>query len=165
MMGSFLPLAVGVAVITAALVYVLLPLARAGSGAAEWRDRSLGKCTPTAIETLREIEFDRETGKLSDADYASLKTSYTEQALCEMRGDRSEANVPPPVAMAADRGALLPPSREVAVCPQCGPRPQTNATYCSGCAQYLPGACAGCGASVIEPAARFCGGCGRALAA
>jgi hypothetical protein len=31
----------------------------------------------SAIDALREIEFDRATGKLSDDDYAALKTEYT----------------------------------------------------------------------------------------
>ena len=39
----------------------------------------------SAIDALREIEFDRATGKLSDDDYASLKTEYTRTALVEMR--------------------------------------------------------------------------------
>jgi hypothetical protein len=30
-----------------------------------------------ALAALKEIEFDRETGKLSDADYELLKTRYT----------------------------------------------------------------------------------------
>src|SRR5205085_11291277 len=34
-----------------------------------------------ALAALKEIEFDRETGKLSDEDYAFLKAKYTEAAL------------------------------------------------------------------------------------
>ena len=37
--------------------------------------------TSDAVVALREIEFDRATGKLSDADYAELKTRYTRAAL------------------------------------------------------------------------------------
>ena len=37
------------------------------------------------MAALREIEFDRATGKLSDADYAELKARYTEQAIAAMR--------------------------------------------------------------------------------
>ncbi len=39
----------------------------------------------SAIDALREIEFDRATGKLSDDDYAALKAEYTRTALVELR--------------------------------------------------------------------------------
>src|SRR5512138_779983 len=46
-----------------------------------------------ALAALKEIEFDRETGKLSDEDYAYLKTKYTGAALEALRAE--EAPVPP----------------------------------------------------------------------
>ena len=39
----------------------------------------------SAVAALREIEFDRATGKLSDADYADLKARYTKEAVAAMR--------------------------------------------------------------------------------
>jgi hypothetical protein len=42
-----------------------------------------------AIDALREIEFDRATGKLSDEDYASLKARYTGLAVQAMRDERA----------------------------------------------------------------------------
>jgi hypothetical protein len=50
-------------------------------------------------------------------------------------------------------------------CPTCGPRPESDATYCSGCGHYLPGACGSCGTAVELPGARFCNSCGAQLAA
>src|SRR5678816_1492984 len=38
-----------------------------------------------ALAALKEIEFDRATGKLSDEDYALLKRKYTAEALEAMR--------------------------------------------------------------------------------
>jgi len=38
-----------------------------------------------ALRALKEIEFDRATGKLSDSDYEQLKAKYTEQALIALR--------------------------------------------------------------------------------
>src|SRR3954470_22626072 len=38
-----------------------------------------------ALAALKEIEFDRETGKLSDSDYHFLKTKYTAAALEALR--------------------------------------------------------------------------------
>ena len=66
-----------------------------------------------AIDALREIEFDRETGKLSDVDYDSLKASYTQRAVTAMRdGERL-------------------------VCEKCGPRPEAEARFCSRCGRAL----------------------------
>jgi hypothetical protein len=44
-----------------------------------------------ALTALKEIEFDRETGKLSDADYELLKAKYTGVALEALRLDSAAA--------------------------------------------------------------------------
>jgi hypothetical protein len=44
-----------------------------------------------ALAALKEIEFDRETGKLSDEDYAFLKGKYTGVALDALRAESAEA--------------------------------------------------------------------------
>ncbi len=60
-----------------------------------------------ALTALKEIEFDRETGKLSDADYELLKRKYTVAALEALRVE-GEANAPADVeAMIAVRVAAL----------------------------------------------------------
>src|SRR2546425_7709399 len=41
-----------------------------------------------ALRALKEIEFDRATGKLSDADYDALKQKYTAEALVALRAER-----------------------------------------------------------------------------
>ena len=38
-----------------------------------------------ALAALKEIDFDRETGKLSDGDYEFLKTKYTRAALAALQ--------------------------------------------------------------------------------
>jgi hypothetical protein len=68
-----------------------------------------------AIDALREIEFDRETGKLSESDYAALKGEYTQRAVALMR------------------------AVEAPVCPVCGPRPERDAIFCSNCGMSLGG--------------------------
>ncbi|HEY6210255.1 MAG TPA: hypothetical protein VIW28_14420, partial [Gemmatimonadales bacterium] len=42
-----------------------------------------------ALRALKEIEFDRATGKLSDDDYDALKRRYTTEALAALRAERS----------------------------------------------------------------------------
>lgn len=162
-------LIVGTVLAVAALAFVLLPLFRddVAAGAMSRRppsvDRSEGD-RERAVDALREIEFDRETGKLSDADYTALKASYTQRALVAMRAESELA--PPhaadidPVEMAVRRYR----ARRTA-CPDCGPRPEPDAAYCSTCGLYLEGACAHCGAEVEARGARYCGSCGHTLAA
>ena len=120
-----------------------------------------------AVEALREIEFDRATGKLSDADYHNLKRTYTQQAVDAMR--RADAADRAPVAaLPLDQeveAAILAHRARPFHCARCGPRPERDAIYCSECGLFLPGRCDACGAPVAEPGARFCSSCGEVLAA
>ena len=127
-----------------------------------------------AVAALREIEFDRETGKLSDSDYAELKTRYTREALAELRAADARDAALAPVAVLALSPADAADPVEAAIrrarenqrsCGVCGPRPEPDATYCSNCGLYLPGACAKCGTHVDLVGSRFCSGCGDHLAA
>jgi hypothetical protein len=114
-----------------------------------------------AIAALREIEFDRATGKLSDADYAALRERYASQALATMRADDRRSSVaddPAEAAIRAYRAAH-------ATCATCGIRPENDATYCSNCGSYLPGKCASCGVAVTAAGVRYCIDCGNRLAA
>src|SRR5262249_50999484 len=107
-----------------------------------------------------EIEFDRATGKLSDADYATLRERYATEALAAMRAAPASAGSDDPIeaAVRAYRGAHP-------TCANCGIRPEEDATYCSNCGSYLPGRCDGCGVAVTASGVRFCIDCGRRLAA
>jgi ribosomal protein L40E len=108
-------LLVGTALAVASLLYVLYPLFRAESGfAPAFRPSSAPpRRQGAAVEALRELEFDRQTGKISETDYTELKARYTDQALTVMRA----GNLP--------------------VCERCGPRPEADAEYCSKCGAAL----------------------------
>jgi len=116
-----------------------------------------------AVTALREIEFDRATGKLSDVDYAELKARYTEQAIVAMRGEASPDAAPTPTDDEIE--AAVRAYRAGASCPTCGPRPEPDAAFCSNCGRYLNDRCAGCGAPVDALDARYCIRCGNRLAA
>jgi formate dehydrogenase maturation protein FdhE len=120
----------------------------------------------SAVAALREIEFDRETGKLSDADYAQLKARYTQQAIAAMRREDAASLAGVSAVSDADIEAAVRAYREQhAMCPTCGPRPEVDAIYCSTCGRYLRDRCAACGAPVDAPDARYCMSCGDRLAA
>jgi hypothetical protein len=124
-----------------------------------------------ALLALKEIEFDRETGKLSDADYQYLKDKYTAEALEALRTEDS-VGVPGDVeALIAHRvqalrfaAATAPPGAPA--CLACGPRPEADALFCSSCGGRLPApvTCARCG-TALSSDSRFCEGCGSRVAA
>ena len=156
-------LVVGTAVALLALAFVLYPLfsdaiAPRAPEAPPPREPSAAE---RAVAALREVEFDRHTGKLSDSDYAVLKATYTREALAAMRAEGAGATVNDDEVEATIL-RYRAPRRE---CPTCGPRPEPDAIYCSTCGYYLAGKCGQCGAPVSETGARFCAACGAGLAA
>jgi hypothetical protein len=160
--ADVLALLTGTALAVGALAFVLYPLfftvrdwVRSPEGRREHADDS-------AILALREIEFDRATGKLSESDYAELRTTYAGMALREMREAEKPApsDAPLDVIEARVRAYRLT-HRE---CPTCGLRPEPDAVYCSTCGGYLERVCPECGAEVAEAGAAFCSGCGATLA-
>jgi hypothetical protein len=121
-----------------------------------------------AVLALREIEFDRETGKLSDADYLELKARYTKQAIEAMRRESHSSTVRAAPTSGPDdeiEAAVRAYRAEHVPCPTCGPRPEPDAIFCSTCGRYLRDTCADCGAPVDAHDARFCVNCGNRLAA
>jgi rRNA maturation endonuclease Nob1 len=130
-----------------------------------------------ALTALKEIEFDRETGKLSDSDYELLRTKYTAAALDAMRqetevgSDDIEAMIAARVralrfasTTTSSNATIYPESGPV--CATCGPRPEPDAIFCSACGRRLSArpACDRCGAA-LTPGSRFCEACGRQVAA
>jgi hypothetical protein len=160
-----LALIVGTVLAVGALAFVLYPVFFApthpvqfAAVAARQTDRE------AAVAALREIEFDKATGKLSDVDYDDLKTRYTEQAIVAMRVETTAAAASAPSD--DDIEAAVRAYREGgAGCVTCGPRPEPDAVYCSNCGRYLRDRCAGCGAPVEALDARYCLRCGNRLAA
>ena len=124
-----------------------------------------------ALLALKEIEFDRETGKLSDEDYRFLKEKYSAQAIEALRAEEGskapddvEALIAHRVRALRSAAASAPPG--ALVCATCGPRPEPDAAFCSTCGSRLPAVatCAHCGAA-LGAESRFCEGCGSRVAA
>ncbi|MEP6991432.1 MAG: zinc ribbon domain-containing protein [bacterium] len=159
-----LALVLGTILAVGALVFVLYPLFAGAERVARRAPLSPAQAASAAeqeaVAALREIEFDRVTGKLSDADYDELHARDTARALDAMRGDGTPAGVDDPVEAAVRAYRARQRS-----CGTCGPRPEADALYCSTCGHYLPGVCAACGSDVTEAAAAFCTECGQQLAA
>ena len=160
-----LPLVIGTLLAVGALSFVLFPLFVGVTAAPRrvlpTREEGVVAAEQEAVVALREIEFDRVTGKLSDSDYDELKTRYTGRALAAMRAGAeaaTESSDPIEAAVLAYRARMRS-------CGRCGPRPEPDAVYCSNCGSYLPGSCASCGSAITQGGASFCNCCGRRLAA
>lgn len=89
-----------------------------------------------ALLALKEIEFDRATGKLSDEDYAGLKAKYSAEAVEEIKKEET-AGAAAEAVDAAEHAVQLTKRAAPAVCPACGPRPEPAAVFCSACGQLL----------------------------
>jgi hypothetical protein len=116
-----------------------------------------------ALRALREIEFDRATGKLSDADYEALQVKYTAEALAALRAEEGRVAA----SGLAVRSPRPPSPLPRPSCPTHGLRPEPDAVFCSDCGRRLgtaPGYCGRCG-SALERDARYCNGCGTRVAA
>src|SRR5437870_7654912 len=80
-----------------------------------------------ALRALKEIEFDRATGKLSDGDYETLKAKYTAEALTALRAEHPGSEMRDAGGMAS--GAVSHPASRIPhpACATHGPRPESDA--------------------------------------
>jgi hypothetical protein len=133
------------AVVAALLVLPLLrrrnrPSVSAGPAA------PLGGEEDRAVLALREIELDREMGKLNERDYTALRAKY--EAELAARTAAMEPTASPVAVPHRDAGQSLEDRAEALVrywrerrveCPECGVRPEPGANYCSNCGRRLTG--------------------------
>jgi len=146
-----------------AVYFVLLPIFRPAPSSSEVGDEDDGADSEEdqspramALRALKEIEFDRATGKLSDADYDELEQKYTALAV-EASRDASQ-----PRAITHPPSPIPDPK-----CPTHGPRSEPGAQFCGECGRRLSSAhgfCSRCGAA-LEAEAHFCNACGNRVAA
>lgn len=167
-----LGLAVGILLAAGGIYFVLEPILRNGTAGRGAGDEGRGDdegddpeddMSPRAValRALREIDFDRATGKLSDSDYETLKAKYTSEALAALRAEGERG------AGSDILRAEAAPRSPLATCPTHGPRPESDAAFCSDCGRRLasaPGYCARCG-TALERDARYCHACGTRVAA
>jgi hypothetical protein len=145
-----------------ALAFVLYPLFFGKPNGASAREVAEVQREDSPIVALREIEFDRATGKLSESDYAELRAAYAGRALKEIRQAERKAE---PVSAPLDpiEARVRAYRRTHRECPACGLRPEPDAIYCSTCGGFLDRVCPVCSATISESGAGFCSSCGSPL--
>jgi len=142
---------------------------------------------------LKDAEFDRETGKLTEEDYQAVRTRTMAEAagvlrqidhltpeaeaafdaeieaeVARLREDGAARPVAPDVAAAveAEIAALAKraaPARLKLACPDCGQPYQPGDAFCAECGASLADTCPQCG-TFYRPGDAFCAHCGAALA-
>ena len=169
-MNPLVELTLAVLLAAGAVYFVLLPIFRPAPSGSEVGDEDDGADTEedqspraVALRALKEIEFDRATGKLSDADYDELKQKYTALAVETLRDAGWGMRDAQPPSRSAHPSSLI----SHPVCPTHGPRTEPAAQFCGECGHRLSSAhgfCSRCGAA-LEAEAHFCNACGNRVAA
>jgi len=137
-------------IIAGVALFVAAPL---GSGLLTRRPRSSGEVDRErleherglAVQGLRELEFDREMGKLSESDYGSLHAVLEQRALKAMgalerfRADpaRGKGSVRRIESARGAVGASRVAPRNINFCPQCGARCPADSRFCGECGAQL----------------------------
>ncbi|HMA24115.1 MAG TPA: hypothetical protein VKP00_08970, partial [Gemmatimonadaceae bacterium] len=115
-------LVLGTLLAVGALAFVLYPVFFGVSSAPRRAPVPRQSEREAAVAALREIEFDRATGKLSDDDYTELKSRYTGEAVLAMR--REQAGLAGADGQPTDdeiEAAVLAYRRQGHACAECGP--------------------------------------------
>jgi cytochrome c-type biogenesis protein CcmI len=102
-------------IVAGVALFVAAPLAggsvwRRRSGAAQEIER-IEHARELAMQGLRDLEFDREMGKLADADYAALKAPLEARALAAMEALGRLASANRPGASSPDAAGVVVPLR------------------------------------------------------
>jgi predicted nucleic acid-binding Zn ribbon protein len=120
---------------------------------------------------LRELDFDLQTGKMSEADYADLSERYKRRAvgLLKQLDDRQrdvllalddEIEREVEFARKARKSPVAVPT--VVKCASCGAALENDDQFCRRCGAHLDKKCPVCG-SAAKSDDRHCARCGRAL--
>lgn len=132
---------VGLLIVAVSAIYVAWPLLT-GSGdadpVAEFSEASaLEKEKDSALEAIREIDFDLRVGKISEEDHVGLRADLEKRALAAMTAlDSSTAE--PALRAVAGQGEKRNSEAAAGFCPGCGQQFKRDARFCIGCGKKLP---------------------------
>ena len=96
-----------------------------------------------ALDALEELQFEHETGKLSDEDYRRLKSKYARAAVKARHQEAGDVAATVPEGSARSGGgtaAGAEPEADGAPahCPECGSEADADARFCGQCGTELP---------------------------
>lgn len=185
----------GLAVFVLVVAFVVRPLVVGPSASSRDRYRARGRSAlarrmderaellekRNAVYTaIRELDFDHETGKVSDEDHARQRAELVREGVAILKGlDRLEASAPAADSLEAAIAAIrrgedvgtgvaglsvAPTANGYHACPSCGTPASPADRFCGTCGQSLEFTCAECG-TPHQSGDLFCAHCGAALEA
>jgi hypothetical protein len=135
---------VGVALVTAAvLLFLIQPVVKGLHASLEREDDELTDTEArkrVALLALRDVEYDFLAGKLDEADYRSLKSDLTAEALAALEADEAASQVAPTAAaddIEAEIARIRAGLNEGALCPSCAFANEEGSRFCSACGHAL----------------------------
>ena len=112
-----------IATVAAAIAAPLLDSGAEMEAAADLGVERLEREKNAALTAIREAQFDHAMGKLSEEDYASLRSFYERRALSAL----------------TELGTRPAPSSETDACDHCGRRFVDDSVFCGGCGRTRAG--------------------------
>ncbi len=134
----------GVALVTAAVVLFLLqPVVKGIHASLEREDDELTDAEArkrVALLALRDVEYDFLAGKLDEADYRSLKSELTAEALAALEADEAARDGTAPEAeddLEDEITRIREALRRGLACPKCAYSNEKGSRFCSACGHAL----------------------------
>lgn len=162
-------LVVALALTVAAFIYVVYPLYRGRIQRAVPESpelKELAARRDAIYASIKELQFDKELGNLSDQDYQELAEKYKHKAASVLKElDATGERAPLEKRLEKEIRAVRQ-TRKVAgasfTCRHCGHEERAGARFCSQCGQPLALLCPRC-ETPYTPEDRFCASCGASL--
>jgi hypothetical protein len=157
--------AIGAVAVGFVLRPVFAPPARSGEGGTERARRfaRLAEKKARIYESIKDLDFEHEAGKLSETDYQTLRSDYLSQAAAVVAAmDKLASGARDGEAAAASPSAEQEGQAGERPCAACGQKNPSEARFCFRCGSEIPAKLV-CPACKVElPAeARFCISCGK----
>ncbi len=154
------------ATVVAFVLYPVFAEARAGGiaglGDAEREILDLEEKKSRLYASLTDLDFEKEAGKVSEADYQTARNDYLTQVAAVL--EKLEALAPRMAeSKKARKPAEAPAERRCGSCSKSSPQSAKFCIHCGAAFAASEATCEGCGEKLPKEA-RFCMGCGKKVA-
>ena len=130
--------------------------------------RDLEEKKAQILSNIKDLDFEKASGKLSDADYESSRNDYIAQvSTLNTRIDElaPQPKPKPKKKKTAKSKRAVPESKaETIACASCGEANPKRSKFCFECGSSFEAQCGACGAT-LPRAAKFCNACGEKVKA
>ena len=134
--------------------------------------RELEETKARLYEAIKDLDFEKDAGKVSAEDYEAARNDYVSQVARVMK--KMDALAPQEARQAKGKNAKTQKTRKTATskktapgerltCGSCGQLNPKNSKFCLACGKPFGPSCAACGQS-LPPQSKFCNACGEKVA-